>query len=252
MPPRVRLHIDESGSPRWPPPWGTNPDKHYVVVGLILDGGQIAEATEGVPALLERYFPDPATRPKELHYGDIINKRKVWSKLSGTERKAVSDEVFRLILEISPILMGTVVVKEHLKTRYGDSAISPALYGLRATFGRFDRHLADDHARGDVVLDSAGIDSDLNVRELVNNLRQDGTRLGPRRQPGWLNSHLGCIDDVRCVDSREDHGVQLADFVAYVTRAKFERAQSDRYSQLERLWRSHGGRKEPFVVPSWG
>lgn len=254
MPPRLRLHIDESGSPRWPKPWGTNPDTQYVVAGLIMDGTQIAEVTDRVPAILERYFPDATTRPKELHYGDIINKRRVWSKLSDSERKAACDEVFALILDVSPTLMGTVVLKDRLKRRYRDFAISPVLYGLRATLGRFDGHLISaGGARGDVVLDTAGMEADLNVRELVDAIRRDGTRMGTRRaSPGRLDSHLSQVDEVRCVDSREDHGIQLADFVAYAVRAKFERGQDRRYNQLARLWRKHGDKTEPFILPSWG
>ena len=222
------------------------------MAGLVLDGRQIAEATDGVSNILERYFPNTTTRPQELHYGDIINRRLAWSELSQDKRKEASDDVFELILNISPVLMGTAVLKERLKTRYGDSAISPARYGLQATFSRFDKHLAAAGVLGDIVLDSAGIEGDSNVMDLVGSIRRDGSRMGSRREQGRLDSHLAQIDNVRCVDSKEDRGIQLADFIAYVTRAKFERDQTRRFDQIERLWRKHGNMKEPCILPSWG
>ena len=44
-------------------------------------------------------------------------------------------------------------------------------------------------------------------------------------------------------------GVQLADFVAYATFSKFERNKSQRFEQVDPLWRRVGGFREPSVIP---
>lgn len=248
----LRLHIDESGGKLWPPPWGKNPDKHYVMVGLIMDRNQIAEATEGVSEVLERHFPDPATRPVEIHYGDIINGRKICAKLSDAQRRALSDDVFALIERVSPVLMGTVIRKEALKRRYGDRAHSPPSYALRATLGRFDAHLKGASCDGDVVLDTAGVREDEESTTLVERIRAGGTRLSPTAGRPWLDSHLERITSVACVDSRSNRGLQLADFIAYVTWVHFERGHSRRFDQIDRMWRRVGSFREPSVLPSWG
>jgi hypothetical protein len=252
MPTRLRLHIDESGGKLWPAPWGQNPDKHYVMVGLILDGVQIAEATEGVSSVLERHFPDAATRPSEIHYGDIINGRKICEKLTHEQRLALADDVFALIERISPVLMGTVIKKEALKRRYGERAHSPPRYALRATLGRFDAHLKGSSCEGDVVLDTAGVREDQETVALVEAIKVDGTRLSSPVDKQWLDSRLEKITGVTCVDSRSNRGIQLADFVAYATWVHFERGQSRRFDQLHRMWRTFGSFREPSVLPSWG
>jgi hypothetical protein len=137
----VTLYLDDSGDPGWPPPVGKSKIQNYVLGGLAISPEADFQAKEGVENLLAKYVP-PAQKAKyppalyEIHYHDIIRGHNLFDHLDHPQRKALSDELFNLILGLKPVLFASVVKKAVLKMRYGSDAFHPRSYALRAT--RYD------------------------------------------------------------------------------------------------------------------
>ena len=253
--PDLTLYLDESGGRPWPRPWGKNPDRYYVLAGLVLDPAQIARAQAGIPQIIQRAFPN-GPRPAELHYGDLINHRMgtPYETMLEPDRLRLSNEVFDFILALNPLLMGTVVDKPRHRSGQearGNAAIVPQAYAMRGTVGRFDKHLEELNLQGAVEMDSAGFRHDSELTALIAEIRLRGTRLSRAASGTWVNSNLSRVRDVRFVHSHQCAGVQLADFVAYATWSHFERGKSRRFNQVARLWRRRSGFVEPSVLPKY-
>ena len=179
MPSYVTLYLDESGGKSLPEPWGRNPDRHYVLAGLVLTTDQDIEIHREVPRLLRAYCPEAqAWEPSyELHYGAIINRRPPFDSLTQEQRKALSDDVFNLILRIRPVLIGTVVDKDRLARRYRDP-MAVNEYALNSIIDRFNRHLTETNQVGTAVMDSVGTEADGSLQRLVHVSRTVGAQIG--------------------------------------------------------------------------
>lgn len=253
MPGYVTLYLDESGEKTWPPPWGNSNTRYYALAGLVLTPIQDKIVHERVPAILSKFFPEPLTRPTEIHYGDLINKRGAYGGLSDPQRKSMADDVFALIGEVRPTLMGTVVRKDWMKTRYGTAAHAPNEYALRASIERFDRHLEETNNLGMAIMDTEGFTADHALRELVHSARTTGIKLGGINYvPGSDRKLNYVLNSVGFSPSQMSPGIQLADFVAYAVFSHFERQRSERFNSLDRHWRRSGTFREPSVLPSRG
>ena len=248
--PGLTLFLDESGGRPWPSPWGHNRDKFYVLAGRLLDARQIARAQLRIPQLLEGAFPEEP-RPRELHYGDLINSRDEYSRLGERDRLRLSNAVFQFIEDLNPLLMGTVIRKVPMKEDHGEDAIPPHHYAMQATLGRFDAHLRGKQVEGGgaVEMDSAGFQHDFGIQGVVDRIRLVGSRFGRRSSPRWLDSRLDAISSFKFVRSHDCAGVQIADFVAYATWSHFERGKSRRFLQTDRLWRRYKTLIEPSILP---
>jgi hypothetical protein len=249
VPGYVTLYLDESGGKEWPPPWGSNESRHYVLTGPVLTPEQDLRAAAELEAILFHHFPDESTRPAELHYGDIINGRGPYASFSKEQKKSISDDVWSLILDLAPVLIGTVVRKPRLKERYGVNAFPPNEYGLIATCDRFHRHLVGTDCLGMILMDTETMASQAAMQKIVHSGRRWGARIfGVVGAPD--NPRLDRIlNTLVFTPSHMSAGVQIADFVAYATWSNFERAKGDRFRQIATLWRRTGGFAEPSVVP---
>lgn len=246
----VTLYLDESGGKSLPAPWGRNPDRHYVLAGLVLTTDQDIEVHREVPRLLRSYCPEAHDwEPSyELHYGAIINRRPPFDSLPPEKRKALSDEVFNLILQVNPVLIGTVVDKELLARRY-QNPMPANEYALNSVIDRFNRHLTETSRVGTAVMDSVGTEADGSLQRLVHVSRSVGAQIG-ELSPGRPLSRLEkVLNGVLFTPSYGSPGVQLADFVAYATFSKYERDKSHRFDQIDPLWRRVGNFREPSVIP---
>ena len=244
------LYLDESGGKAWPPPWGQNPDRFYVLAGPVLKPDQDRRAHAEVPEILAEFFPDSLARPSELHYGDLINARGPYARLERTTRLALADRVWDLILQIKPTLVGSVVDKTLMKQRYADRAFPPNEYAMRATIERFDRDLEAERMLGMVIMDTESLESDRALRTLVHRARSDGIKLGGINYIPAADRKLeNILNSVTFTPSEMSPGIQLADYIAYATYSAFERARSGRFDQVAHLWRRVGSYREPSVIP---
>jgi hypothetical protein len=246
----LNLFLDESGGRPWPPPWGKNYSRFYVIGGVILTDEQHRRVAQLLPRIVRDAFAGYPKSPTEFHYGDLINKRDAYSIMPPSERYELANRVFRLIENTRPVLMSSVVDKKMLRQRY-PTPHTPHRYGMRATLDRFNRHLTSKAEDGRVVIDSAGFQFDSQIRLLVAQVREHGTRIPSATYKAVKSSKLERIVTVDFQRSHDTAGIQLADAVAYATYARYERDQRRRFDQLDPFWRRNpfGGRWEPSVIP---
>lgn len=244
----VTLYLDESGEKAWPPPWGASAHQYYVLAGLVLTPENDLRAHREIPQIIAEFFPDLLSRPPELHYGDLINKRRTYALLSDEQRIAMANRVWELIISLQPVLLGSVVKKALMKSRYAEKAHPPNEYAMRATIDRFDRHLGETDQIGMAIMDTESLSSDQALREIVHNARWSGIRVGVVR-PGSERRLEHVLNSVTFSPSQMSPGIQLADFVAYATFSHFERGKSRRFEQISNLWRRVGSFQEPSIIP---
>lgn len=245
------LYLDESGDSGWPQDYGgASPNRHFIYAGLVVDGEQNYQLRMGVEDIIQRYFPLQMERPEELHYADLIHNKGTYGDLTNDEAKSMADDVFDLIKDVEPILMGTVVDKRRMRDRYGKDAFPPKRYGFRATVDRFNMHLEANDAVGTVTIDVADRGFDRKLRQLVYDAQDSGIEIAGSRKDSSKVPHI--MDTITMSPSEMSPGIQIADYVAYVTRHEHEYGDSDRYQEIEHLFRDPDGASltEPSVVPA--
>lgn len=245
------LYLDESGDGGWPKGYGGNsPDHNFIYAGIVVDSEQNYKIRNGVENILQEYFPQMESKPEELHYADLIHNKGSYDDLSDDEAYSMANDVFDLIKDIKPILMGTIVNKKRMRTRYGDDAYPPKRYAFRATVDRFNKHLAANDAVGTVTIDVGDRGFDRQLRQLVYDAQDSGIKIAGSRKDGSNVPNI--MDTITMSPSEMSPGIQLADYVAYVTRHEHEYGSSDRYEEISDLWRDpdQAALTEPSVVPA--
>jgi hypothetical protein len=216
----------------------------------VVDGEQNYEIRNGVENILQQYFPQSSSRPEELHYADLIHNKSYYDDLTDDKAYSMANDVFDLIKGVEPTLMGTVVDKRRMRTRYGDNAYPPKRYGFRATVDRFNKHLAANDAVGTVTIDVGDRGFDRKLRQLVYDAQDSGIEIAGSKKDGSNVPNI--MDTITMSPSEMSPGIQLADYVAYVTRHEHEYGNSDRYEEISHLWRDpdQAALEEPSVVPA--
>jgi len=241
------LYLDESGDDGPPPPHGESKTDHMVYAGIVATPSQNLELKEGVDYILTRHFDSQGyDRPEELHYGALINDRGRYSQLKGIEKKNLADDVFRLINQVEPTLMGTVMDKRAQIEKYDDPA-HPKAYSFRWTVERFHYYLEEKKSAGMVIADAEEGKIDKKIRELLYEAKYEGISI--TKDKGSRVPRI--MDSVALTPSEMSPGVQIADFVAYAVLSKYDRDKGDRFQEISHLWRSPPETEfqEPSLIP---
>lgn len=243
------LYLDESGDGGWPEGYGgASKGRYFVFAGAIVDGEQNISLRNGVEEILKEYFPLRSNRPEELHYADLVHDKGLYRDLPSAEKKQLADDVFDLITNVDPTVMGTVADKQRMKERYGEDAYPPKRYAFRATVDRFNKHLEAKNMVGTVTID-ADESFDRKLRRLVYNAKDQGIDIGGSRKGSSTVPRI--MDTITLSPSEMSAGIQIADFIAYVIRHQYEYGGSDRFEEIEHLMRDPEAVSltEPSVVP---
>lgn len=246
------LYLDESGDSGWLPKHGGNSSEPYFVyAGVVLSPEQNYELEQRLNNVITDYFTG-WRKPEEIHYADICHRNGVYEVLEEEELEDLRDDLFRLILDIEPMLMASVVDKSRMKERYGNRANPPKRYCFRSIVDRFHKQLEADDRVGMVTMDASDKSVDTRLREFIYQAQNSGISL-----PGTShkdNSTLPRImDTVTVTPSEMSPGIQMADIVAYQVRHKYRyETESHGFSAIEHLFRDPDGisLKEPAVIPA--
>lgn len=237
------LYVDSSGDDGWPIPHGKSSCRHHVTVGLSIDSGKWSGVANQTQAAFTKYFPDPANRPKEFHYTELVGGKGTYRQLSGSERKSLADDVLRIIINAAPTLFAVVVKKDEHYIKYltarGSNAERPGMIGVTFLIPRFNMFLLRNHEVGCMVLDCENLKKDRRLQYEIQRMRVEGAiRSGPFSiQPFFYQTHFeNVIESCFFVPSELSPGIQLADFCAYSIWTKFEHGRQFRYNQLYRFF----------------
>lgn len=250
------LYLDSSGDPGWPPPFGKSKLTWYVLAGLALSPEADHQAHIEVDKILEKYVPYNERKkwpPKdyEIHYHDIIRGKKIFSHLQHPERKALSDEIFALLLKLKPTLFATAIEKTKHKQKYGLHADNPRSLALRATVHRYSMYLNRHSLLGSVVLDEEEYRKDKELQKMTHEFRRYGIILrGWNYQPRYEDKLDRVLNTITFAPSEMSPGIQLADVCSRATWTHFESGKSNRFNQIAPLWNRDQNRVyEPSVIP---
>jgi len=237
------LYLDASGDPGWPPPYGRSNNKWYVLAGICLEEKTWDPVNEEFKQLVEKYFPDPSTKPGELKYSELHSGVPPYDQLSESERKQLADDIFELIIRWNPVLFATAINKKKHKERYGESAFSPVICSLRLIAPRFEKYLERIDGKGILVMDAEQSRREKKMRRLISEGRKYGIVLKSISNPFLTNTRLPrIVEGIMFVYSEDSPGIQLADFCSHATWLHFEKSKSDRFNQIEHLFDSHQGK----------
>lgn len=231
------LFLDASGHSEFPTPYGHGKDTYYVLAGLAIEATRWFEAYTGLNQLCKKYFPS-CWSGIEVHYGDLINKRGLWARLTDLQRKEFADSVFQLIHQIQPTLFGIVINKVNHFEAY-KTPESPKQLAVRYVVPRFSKFLQRKRDLGIMVYDSESLTTDRPLREFLTAGRLYGVvmnanwEFNPEAMFQTQNRLEGLIESIFFLESKNSPGLQLTDFCAYAIWSKFERPGNDaRYKEI--------------------
>lgn len=247
------LYLDASGDTGWTNPFGKSKTEWYVLGGIVLTPEADLEAHKETCRILEKYIPEEVRvkfpdRLYELHYLDIIRGQSLFSHLQREQLKALSDEVFNLIIRLKPVLFATAINKTQLKRVYGNNAHIPNRLAMRATIGRFSMYLNRESRIGTVTYDAEEYRKDKSLQEMIMSFRRYGIVLtGENYRPFRDDNLRNLLNTINMAPSETSPSIQLADFCSRAVWQHFEHGKSNRFNQISFL--GDGG-FEPSIVPA--
>ncbi|WP_076143259.1 DUF3800 domain-containing protein [Natrinema saccharevitans] len=246
------LYLDESGDSGWLPDHGGNSTEPYLIYGgVVLSPAQNHLLKQELHDIINKYFSSPMDRPEEIHYADICHHNGPYSQLSNEESSDLRDDLFELILDIEPMLMGMVIDKYELKEEYGAYANPPKRLAFRAIADRFHKQLQSDDAVGMITMDASERSIDARLRELIYQAQDSGIKLDGASSK-YDSTLPRIMDTVTVTPSEMSPGIQLADIVAYQIRHQYRYDNdSHGFQAIEHLFRDPDGYSltEPAIFP---
>jgi len=225
------LYIDSSGQIAKFVPQKTT--RHYVLAGLTAKPESWHSVKDQVDALKAKYFPDPSTRPKELHCRTLQKGRFPYS---GIDRFALENDLLGLIGALDVTIFGMVLDKERHWQQYV-YPWPPHIHMLEAMMNRFQWFLERANEPGLIVSDEPGSNKErTELLNAVEHYKTTGTMFKPLRN---------VIDTIFFTRSETSVFLQLADFCAYAIFRVKERNDPSRYNRIRDRVDPYGLRQFP-------
>jgi hypothetical protein len=252
------LFLDASGHSEFPPPYGRGKDTYYVLAGLAIEHTRWFEAYTGLNQLCREYFPSCWSQI-EIHYGDLINRRGEWNRLTDIQRKEFADKIFNLVHSINPTLFAMVIDK----VKHHDAYItpeSPKQLAVRFMVPRFSKFLQRKKELGIMVYDSETITADRPLRDFLTQGRLQGVVMSanwefcPEAIFQTQNRLEGIIESIFFLESKNSPGIQITDFCAYAVWSQYEHKKGDRFKEIYDLFDKVGQNVYGLLVwepPPW-
>ena len=203
------LYVDESGDT------GPQGSSHLVLAGAALFEGKWRWIKRDLEALLTRYFPATATRPRELHCAEARKGRGPYAQLTQGQRDALLADACALLdnLKEKELALFTVVTDKAWWYARNPGKTGDDLYlaAFEDLISRFDyylkrRHHEGESAKGLIIADPRHQAFCAALRQAVLQFHLVGTQ--------WARLE-NVIESVLFLPSHESPGVQLADLTAY-------------------------------------
>jgi hypothetical protein len=253
----LQTNLDASGDPGWLPPDGDSVEEWYVFGGLVLFPESDHKAHIEVEKILSNHVPQELQQTiqinqYEINYSHLIYGKRMYKHIEPSTRKRIADDVFKLIIDLNPVLFSTVINKRQLKNLYGDHAYNPKDLALRSLIHRFSIYLERKQLLGILVVDEESYLHDKQMQNMISYYRKYGITIrGQNYQPIYENSLNKILNTIHFTPSYLSPGIQLADICARATFMHFARNKSNRHNQLESLWDRNEERVyEPVLFPN--
>jgi hypothetical protein len=203
------LYVDESGDT------SLKGSRHLLLGAAALFEGKWRQLREDLDQLIERYFPNLAFRPSEIHCTDLRRGKKEYSHLSSDERKRLFADLCRLVngfRESEVTLFAVAYDKRWWFARNpgksGDDLYIEAFENLVSRFDLFlkRRHSEGRSSKGLIIADPRNSAFSAALRRALIGFQDSGTR--------WARLE-NIVESVLFLGSHESPGLQVADLCSY-------------------------------------
>lgn len=230
------LYVDESGDQLNPE------DQHFVLAGIAVFERQTYWLSQQLDALETTIFgpppgrdqaPSPFRRPVEFHASSIHARRNApWDTLSWQDSARILGQMARLVADSheSCTLFGIVVHKPSYTEE------DPIITAFNELSRRFDLYLACLHSQGNTQRGLMVFDESRHEQRLQALLRSYAQQGGP------FGRVRNFSDVPFFADSGSSRLLQLADFIAWATFRRFQKAVTNYFDQIVGRFDSEGNR----------
>lgn len=189
--------------------------KHLILAGAGLFEGKWRSIRNDIESLLEKFFPNAADRPRELHASEARKGRGPYSRLSKDDRDRLLGDACAILSNLRDkeiTLFGIVIDKAWWFSRNpgktGDELYLDAFEDLVSRFDYYlrRRHQEGQPAKGLIIADPKHQSFCGALKSALRRFHADGTQ--------WARLQ-NVIETVLFLESHESPGVQLADLTSY-------------------------------------
>jgi len=220
------IYIDESGKPPF-----TDPE-NYVLSAVIVHESEWEDINLAVNNLKKTIIPHEDPSDFEIHVRDILRGSEAFHGFSIAKRHKIMENIGDLIGNSQCTLISILVEKDRIFKRLKTSEWVEK-WAWRLLCERLEKFLENKNPSdsiedfGLICMDSENPLADESIRLRIRRFRAQGTR------------YIDCrylIEDPFFVSSELTNVIQLADFVAWVTRRKYRLGSNQRYESLYHDW----------------
>ncbi len=205
------LYIDASGDPG---PFNGSNSTHYTIAcyGISYQNYKILSAK--MKEVFNIIKDKTGVEVPEVKTRDLIRKSGIYKGLSPNDQQLIIDKIIETISSTNPTIISVVFDKASYYRKL--TFLSPSEIKLRAMnylVDRIDRFLSRRNALGILIYDYEGKE-DKHYRKLIRELKVRGSYSIPMQAYRPLQM---IVDTVMFVPSEAAYGIQIADFIAYIT-----------------------------------
>lgn len=209
--------------------------KYYILAGVALDHRNWEFVTEDLKHVIGSYF-DGESIP-EIHSNHLMHGKKPFDKINHMD---LANDILDFVSGSPVNLFGVVINKRTFLPGKKSPLNNVSFVALEEMVNRFHKCLEREDEMGMIISD-VGPNShvDGGVRNTFEQFRGNGTRfLTPNR----------IIDTIFFAPSETAIGIQLADFVAYTIRMKYEKANDSFFIKIKGKFEHYNGKVHGFKV----
>ena len=205
------FYIDASGDPGM---YNGRNSSHYLIAGCGISFRRYDILSRGMSYVLNELRRISGHPIEELKTGDLIRRRKHYAKLSDSDVEMIVEKVINVIELTEPVIIAVAFDKQKYSQKYEfTNAVDIKLRALNYLVDRIDRFLSRNDMLGMLIYDYEGKD-DKHYRALIRELKTKGSY---SKTMGIYRSVRNIVDTITFVPSETAYGIQLADFVSYIT-----------------------------------
>ena len=219
------LYIDASGDPG---PFRGKNSKHYVLCGVSMSYKDWKFITEDVRAIMSKYFERESI--PEIHSHELVRGRPPFENI---DHQALTSDLTNFLRSAHITLFGAVIDKNFYLENHLGPPNTITNKSLEEVVNRFHIYLQRHKSQGMIISDASTEKFDTGIRSTYDYFRTQGTTYVK------LNR---VIDTIFFTPSETSIGIQLADFVAYSVKRKFENEDDTIFSGIESKFDHSNGR----------
>jgi uncharacterized protein DUF3800 len=201
------MYVDESGCTN------INDGRYFVISGVIINECNFDDIKSDIALYKYLNFKDEY-KGAEIHVYNIWQGKPPFNRIDKPTKKKLLDKLYKLLYNL-PFTIVSVVINKHsmLSGNYINWQVNKASWTFLTE--RFDRYISENRgggSKGLLIVDKQPKQIDNEIRDLVNDLLQNGSLYRQYRR---------ILEEPLFVTSYNRVGLQIADAISYCTLKHF-------------------------------